>query len=240
MHTLTILQKEIPFIITMITIAGIMPVFAQVGEPINPNTNVTTAYQATNHSVTVSTEKQSYVTNDMIIITGTGDPTLTTKQYLTGITTPVISKIPIAIRIFDSAGNICGVKQVDLDDIGKYSTTILASDNWKSPGLYTVIAQQGTGNKAQTQFWFNYNGGSIPNQQSVHTTTSSVQPLSATPFSITPSIQSSNSTSIPTTSVKIPNWVKSVFGHYAQGDLSDNDLIKALQFLIQQGIIKLS
>lgn len=48
------------------------------------------------------------------------------------------------------------------------------------------------------------------------------------------------STTIPTTSAKIPNWVKAVFGYYAQGNLSDTDLINALQFLIQQGIIKLS
>ncbi len=53
------------------------------------------------------------------------------------------------------------------------------------------------------------------------------------------------SASIPTSSTvttpaKIPNWIKAVFGYYAQGNLSDDDLIKALQFLIQQGIIKIS
>jgi hypothetical protein len=46
-----------------------------------------------------------------------------------------------------------------------------------------------------------------------------------------------NSTSIPSTQ-KIPNWVKGIFSFHAQGNLSDDDLIKALQFLIQQGIIK--
>jgi hypothetical protein len=35
----------------------------------------------------------------------------------------------------------------------------------------------------------------------------------------------------------IPNWVKEIFGMYAQGQLSDSDLIQALQFLIKQGII---
>jgi hypothetical protein len=42
------------------------------------------------------------------------------------------------------------------------------------------------------------------------------------------------------TPTKIPNWVKAVFGYYAQGNLSDDDLINALQFLIKQGIIKVS
>lgn len=47
-----------------------------------------------------------------------------------------------------------------------------------------------------------------------------------------------NSILLPT--AKIPNWVKGVFGMYADGKLSDADLIQALQFLIKQGIIKLS
>ena len=36
----------------------------------------------------------------------------------------------------------------------------------------------------------------------------------------------------------IPKWVKGIFGMYAQGQLSDNDLVQALQFLIKQGIIR--
>ncbi|MHB8602740.1 MAG: hypothetical protein ACYC6W_03555 [Nitrosotalea sp.] len=57
--------------------------------------------------------------------------------------------------------------------------------------------------------------------------------------------QTSNQTVIPVQTPQIngtviPHWVKAVFGYYAQGNLSDEDLIKALQFLIQQGIIKLT
>lgn len=54
---------------------------------------------------------------------------------------------------------------------------------------------------------------------------------------------SSSLTAIPSTPEipsKIPNWVKSIFRYYAQGNLSDDDLIKALQFLIKQGIIKVN
>lgn len=36
---------------------------------------------------------------------------------------------------------------------------------------------------------------------------------------------------------KIPGWVKGVFGWYAQGNISEADLIQALQFLIDSGII---
>ena len=35
----------------------------------------------------------------------------------------------------------------------------------------------------------------------------------------------------------IPSWVKILFGYYAEGGISDADLISALQFLIKEGII---
>lgn len=50
-----------------------------------------------------------------------------------------------------------------------------------------------------------------------------------------------NPTPIPTPPgepASIPKWVKGIFGMYAQGQLSDSDLVQALQFLIKQGIIK--
>jgi hypothetical protein len=57
--------------------------------------------------------------------------------------------------------------------------------------------------------------------------------------------QTSNQTVIPEQTPQIngtviPNWVKGIFNFYAEGKLSDGDLIKALQFLVQQGIVKLS
>lgn len=39
---------------------------------------------------------------------------------------------------------------------------------------------------------------------------------------------------------KIPAWIKGVFGYYVQGDLSDSELIDALEFLIAEGIIPIS
>ena len=66
----------------------------------------------------------------------------------------------------------------------------------------------------------------------------------STPTTTTQTTTSTNPTvptPIPTPPVgptSIPNWVKGIFGMYAQGQLSDNDLIQALQFLIKQGIIK--
>ncbi len=36
---------------------------------------------------------------------------------------------------------------------------------------------------------------------------------------------------------KIPTWVKGVFGYYVQGHMEDSELIDALEFLIDEGII---
>lgn len=43
---------------------------------------------------------------------------------------------------------------------------------------------------------------------------------------------------LPTT--KIPTWVNNIFIWYGQGQISEDELLKALQFLIQRGIIKVS
>jgi hypothetical protein len=58
------------------------------------------------------------------------------------------------------------------------------------------------------------------------TTPSTTNPTAPTPI-----------TTPPGAPAAIPNWVKGIFGMYAQGQLSDNDLVQALQFLIKQGII---
>lgn len=39
---------------------------------------------------------------------------------------------------------------------------------------------------------------------------------------------------------KIPSWLKQVFGFYAEGKISDDELINGLQFLISKGILKVN
>ena len=36
---------------------------------------------------------------------------------------------------------------------------------------------------------------------------------------------------------KIPTWVKTVFGYYAQGQIDESTLINALEYLIEEKII---
>jgi hypothetical protein len=106
-----------------------------------------------------------------------------------------------------------------------------------TPVTHFVITAFGTGPE-----------GSLPDTSSaglvrvdVKTQESFGGPTNPPAIPLAPNGTQNNGTSItPPTVHKIPNWVKSVFGYYAQGNLSDDDLIKALQFLIQQGIIKIS
>jgi hypothetical protein len=57
------------------------------------------------------------------------------------------------------------------------------------------------------------------------------------PFAAAQISQASNQTLIQVhaqkiNGIEIPNWIKSIFGYYTQGNMSDNDLIKAIHFLI--------
>ncbi|MDE1769191.1 MAG: Ig-like domain repeat protein [Thaumarchaeota archaeon] len=70
-------------------------------------------------------------------------------------------------------------------------------------------------------------------------------PIAAAPSttiqSVIPQSTTAPLTSVPTLSSvqKIPNWAKNVFSYYGQGQISDGELISAINFLIQQGIIEL-
>jgi len=40
-------------------------------------------------------------------------------------------------------------------------------------------------------------------------------------------------------STQIPDWVKNIFLWYGQGQVSDDEIISAIQYLVKEGIIKL-
>lgn len=72
------------------------------------------------------------------------------------------------------------------------------------------------------------------------------QPISFSNYSSNPGASNSATTStstpappIPTMPSKAPSWVKTVFNLQSQGKISDDELIRAIQFLAKQGIVKL-
>ncbi len=95
---------------------------------------------------------------------------------------------------------------------------------WHS-GTYTVKVTYGTGMSTDT---FDYNVqinnppmiGNVTRGNSTTGNETTMQPIS------TPS--------------KIPSWVRHIFIYYGQGNVSEDELLNAIKFLINQGIMKLS
>lgn len=163
--------------------------------PINPLTvNVsivgTSVYsQSTSSpaSITASTDKNTYVSGDSIVISGKANP---------------VSGVPISIQVFDPTNVPVGVYQASVNQDGTYSVTISAGGPmWAISGAYSVQVQREQGNTAQATFTYNIETHVAPS--------------------------------------KIPGWVKNVFVWYGQGKISEDELLGAIKFLADNGIIQL-
>jgi hypothetical protein len=199
-----------------------------------------------NGQITVTTDKASYNDGDIIIVSGT------TMNYISGQ--------PIVIIIKNPIGDIVRLSEADLGSDRTYSTSFQATGAlWSAAGTYTVQAQFGSNaNTVQTTFQFTGSSdgiNSLPYQQPhppmphnpyvemmhhgnftgtfYHGMNHTMNPPFQQPLSSPPA------TPVNSTIVKIPNWVKGVFGFYAEGKLADSDLVQGLQFLIQQGVIQI-
>ena len=138
-------------------------------------------------SVTVSTDKSTYVSGDSIIISGKASP---------------ISGVPISIQVFDPTNVPVGVYQANVNQDGTYSVTISAGGPmWAISGAYAVQVQSEQGNTVQTTFTYNMETHTVPS--------------------------------------KIPGWVKNVFVWYGEGKISEDELLGAIKFLADNGIIQL-
>ena len=71
--------------------------------------------------------------------------------------------------------------------------------------------------------------------------TSYSEPESSKPIEKTPTQSSStaSSTQESTPQSTVPNWVRTIFIWYAENKISESDLLKAIEFLIDNGIIKI-
>ncbi len=103
---------------------------------------LTTATAPTAPSITVNTDKNSYLIGDTVVISGQVQA--------------VIPGTPLTVQILDSNTNLIQVAQIDVASDGKFTKSFLASGPlWKSNGVYTVKVQYGLPNvTAQTTFTF--------------------------------------------------------------------------------------
>jgi len=163
--------------------------------------------------LTISTDKTFYDDGELIIISGTADPNLVEERFLAGIPEPQIIHPPVTVQIFGSAGGLIEIAQIEIEQDGFFFHEILAfGPQWQDPGLYTVKASHGK-NLVETQFWFKFDGGPIPEPESIEQLTQE-------------------------TETKLPEWIRNIFIWYAEDLIEENELINALQFLIKEGIIK--
>lgn len=165
------------------------------------------------YAITVKTDLGSYKLGDTIIITGH------VRDLQIGT--------PITIAIYNPSQKIVLFDQIATSSDGSFTTTFVPKlPLWSDSGSYTIRVTYGQ--TTANDISFNYQG------------TTPILPAPSSPFTSANSTSNFTSPTTPSTPSKIPNWVKAIFGYYAQGNLSDDDLIKALQFLIKQGIIRVS
>ena len=193
--------------------------------------------------ITIKSDQTTYNYGDTVTITG-------------HVTNPQDSTV-LTLRAFNPSQNLIKIEQILLAPDGTFAILFHVTGSiWSSAGKYTIEARSGLIPPVTTTFYYTgVTGITMPqptNQQPTFTSTASTAPTIPTRPGTSPTIPTPptpiptpppspvNSTSITTIPEKIPNWVKAVFGYYAQGNLSDDDLVKALQFLIKQGIINVS
>ncbi|TSA18255.1 MAG: hypothetical protein D4R72_02615 [Nitrosopumilales archaeon] len=167
---------------------------------------------ATAASITTSTDKSSYSLGDTIIISGQIQAIVPGNQ--------------LTVEILDPNNNLVSVQQIDVSQDGKYTDSIPAVGAlWKLNGAYTVKVIYASNVTAQTTFQFTGSDGG-PTHEQLPPSSSIIPPS-------TPTIP-------PTISSKLPSWVRHIFIYYGQGDVSEDELLGAIKFLINQGIMKLN
>lgn len=103
-----------------------------------------------------------------------------------------------------------------------------------------IIQIAGVSNQNPSPFYINQNGYQNPGKYYVEFMDSNAAIYDYTSFTVSgDSIPSQTETKLPTPNspVSIPSWIKHNAKWWAESSLTDDDFIKGIQYLIQQGII---
>jgi len=134
---------------------------------------------------------------------------------------------PVLIRIFDPENHIVTIQQVNVNSDRTYFVEVIAGGPWKTAGEYLVSVNYG-GKIAEVTFEFTGGEGYTPPPPPPDTTPP-LPPPDTTPSPPEP---------IPEPVTKIPEWVRNIFIWYAEERISEDELLGAIQFLLDQGILK--
>ena len=116
----------------------------------------------------------------------------------------------LRISIFDSSNNFILTQKTPVNTDGTFTHSVILNEKF-SDGGFIVKAQYGS-SKATVEI-------------------------------ISFAINSDEATSLelePSTGAKIPDWVKSNAGWWADGSIDDNSFVGGIQFLIEEGIMRIS
>lgn len=165
----------------------------------------------TSDQIFVLTDKGSYKYGETIKVSGT------VKEGLS---------IPVSLRIVSPSDIVVAVAQADVDSNNKFSENIAITDRslWKEYGTYTVVASYGLTSqdmtKAETTFTF---------------TSSSTSSSSGDTSS---NVEKSQTIEKFDENKKLPEWVRNIFKWYGQGQISEDELLGALEFLVENRILR--
>ena len=117
---------------------------------------------------------------------------------------------------------------------------IISNNQIEGPGLVGIAVISGTANTVAVLIDNQINGvvtsiGTFGTPGHSAVAIPSITSASSLTIITVPSFlhTSTNSSTIASMSAQFPTWVKSLFTYYAQGNLSYDDLVKALQFLVR-------
>jgi hypothetical protein len=116
----------------------------------------------------------------------------------------------LRISIFDSSNNFILTQKTPVNTDGTFLHSIILNEKF-SDGEFIVKAQYGSSKATVEKMSFVINSnGAISMEQKL--------PSSA----------------------KIPDWIKSNAGWWADGSIDDNSFVQGIQFLIKEGLMKIS
>ncbi|MCI4432906.1 MAG: hypothetical protein JHC41_04805 [Nitrosopumilus sp.] len=124
-------------------------------------------------------------------------------------------KRSLQITIFDSAKKIALNTEIPVAADGTFSYNLSPNEKFSKAGQYTLNAQYGK-------------------------THVDVKIISFTIIDKPMETSSTPSDGVEPTSAKIPDWIKSNAGWWADGSIDDNSFVQGIQFLIKTGIMKIS
>ena len=138
---------------------------------------------------------------------------------ISGTVSSITRSQPIGIMVFLES-DLVNISQVTVSQDGSFTNTLIAEGGvWKESGKGIVRVTYGQGNVAETGFTFTLNSEPIETRTNFEVDTGSDT------FREIQLVQ------------KIPDWVKTIFVWYAQDQVSEDELLKAIQYLVDEEIL---